>query len=161
MADAGDGRFCVCRAHQERAGNDERDGDDAHLLGAIGGCYPLPASGISGYLVKPVHQSDLLDAICNVLEKKQPQQIAPLVTVHAIRENRTILRVLLAEDNPVNQTLAVRLLERRGYVVFVASAGWKAVEALEKENFDVVLMDVQMPEMNGFEAAAAFVKEKN
>jgi two-component system, sensor histidine kinase and response regulator len=121
-------------------------------------CRP---AGISGYLVKPVHQSDLLDAIYNVLEKKQPQQIAPLVTVHAIRENRTILRVLLAEDNPVNQTLAVRLLERRGYVVFVASAGWKAVEALEKENFDVVLMDVQMPEMNGFEAAAAFVKEKN
>jgi two-component system sensor histidine kinase/response regulator len=121
----------------------------------------LPASGISGYLVKPVHQSDLLDAICNVLEKKQPQQIAPLVTVHSIRENRTILRVLLAEDNPVNQTLAVRLLERRGYVVFVASTGWKAVEALEKENFDVVLMDVQMPEMNGFEATAAFVKEKN
>jgi two-component system sensor histidine kinase/response regulator len=68
-------------------------------------------------------------------------------------------RVLLAEDNTVNQTLAVRLLEKRGYSVIVASDGRAAVEAFEKDQFDVVLMDIQMPGMDGFEATAA-IREK-
>jgi two-component system sensor histidine kinase/response regulator len=65
----------------------------------------------------------------------------------------------LAEDNAVNQTLAVRLLERRGYIVSVAGNGLLAVAAVDKEDFDVVLMDVQMPEMDGFEATLA-IREK-
>jgi CheY-like chemotaxis protein len=64
-------------------------------------------------------------------------------------------RVLLAEDNTVNQTLAVRLLEKRGYSVTVAGNGREALAALERESFDIVLMDVQMPELDGFETAAA------
>jgi hypothetical protein len=72
---------------------------------------------------------------------------------------RRRLRVLLAEDNTVNQRLAARLLEKRGDYVAVAGNGRAAVAALEKEQYDVVLMDVQMPEMDGFEATAA-IREK-
>jgi signal transduction histidine kinase/DNA-binding response OmpR family regulator len=110
--------------------------------------------GISAYLVKPIRQGELLEAICNILNP-QPQSRPPLVTRHTLRETKNRLRVLLAEDNQVNQTLAVRLLEKRGYEVRVAGNGREAIEILAKHTFDVVLMDVQMPEMDGFEATAA------
>ncbi len=109
--------------------------------------------GISAYLVKPIRQRELLQAICNVLNLSNQEQ-APLVTRHTLREARNRSRVLLAEDNAVNQTLALRLLEKRGYFVSVAGNGREALAALEKEIFDVVLMDIQMPEMDGFEATA-------
>jgi signal transduction histidine kinase/CheY-like chemotaxis protein/ligand-binding sensor domain-containing protein len=112
--------------------------------------------GIAAYLVKPIAQSQLLDAILNVLgTKAKPTRQAPLVTRHSLREGQRSLRVLLAEDNVVNQVLASRLLEKHGHTVVVASNGRKALDALEKENFDLVVMDVSMPEMDGFEAAAA------
>jgi two-component system, sensor histidine kinase and response regulator len=70
--------------------------------------------------------------------------------------------VLLAEDNPVNQRLAARLLEKRGHRVVVAANGLEALEMLERESFDIVLMDVQMPGMDGLEATAAIrVKERD
>jgi CheY-like chemotaxis protein len=69
------------------------------------------------------------------------------------------LRILVAKDNSVNQVLAVRLLEKRGHSVTVAGNGKEALAALEKDTFDLVLMDVQMPEMDGFEAKAA-IREK-
>jgi CheY-like chemotaxis protein len=65
------------------------------------------------------------------------------------------LRILLAEDSPINQRLAVGLLERRGHSVAVANDGREALEAFRKEHFDLILMDVQMPEMDGFEATEA------
>src|SRR4029079_15391766 len=65
------------------------------------------------------------------------------------------LRLLLAEDNPVNQKLALRLLEKRGHSVVVASNGEEALKAIEQHAFDLLLMDVQMPVMDGFEATAA------
>jgi signal transduction histidine kinase/CheY-like chemotaxis protein/ligand-binding sensor domain-containing protein len=112
--------------------------------------------GIAAFLVKPIGQSQLLDAILNVLgSRAQPAHPARLVTRHSLREGQRSLRVLLAEDNMVNQVLASRLLEKQGHTVVVASNGRKALEALEKQTFDLVVMDVSMPDMDGFEAAAA------
>jgi CheY-like chemotaxis protein len=84
----------------------------------------------------------------------------PLVTRHTLRETQNRARILLAEDNAVNQTLAVRLLEKRGYVVCVAGDGHAAVAALEKDTFDLVLMDIQMPGMDGFEVTSAIRKKE-
>ena len=120
-------------------------------LGDAARCREL---GISAYLVKPIRQVELLQGICNVLNLAT-QKKAPLVTRHTLREAGSRSRVLLVEDNLVNQTLAVRLLEKRGYIVSVAGDGRQALATLEKKEFDVVLMDVQMPEMDGFEATAA------
>jgi len=78
-----------------------------------------------------------------------------LVTVHSMREHRRPLHILLAEDNLVNQTLATRLLEKGGHSVVLAVNGREAVETWKRERFDLILMDVQMPEMGGFEATAA------
>ncbi len=114
--------------------------------------------GISAYLVKPIRQSELFDAICHVLDKTARKEPAQLVTHHTLREAKNRLHILLAEDNPVNQTLAVRLLEKRGYSVTVAADGNAAVAAFQKEPFDLVLMDIQMPGMDGFEATAAIRK---
>jgi CheY-like chemotaxis protein len=79
----------------------------------------------------------------------------PPLTRHSLNESRRKLRILLAEDNAINQKLAVRLLEKQGHSVTVANDGKEAVAAVENGEFDVVLMDVQMPNMGGLEAAAA------
>jgi CheY-like chemotaxis protein len=121
-------------------------------LGDAARCRQL---GISAYLVKPIRQGELLDAICSVLNEAPKKKRVPLVTRHTLREIKKRLRVLLAEDNAVNQMLAVRLLEKRGYTVTVAVNGREALAAFEREFFDVILMDIQMPEMDGFEATAA------
>jgi CheY-like chemotaxis protein len=120
-------------------------------LGDAARCREL---GISAYLVKPIRQLELLQGICNVLNLAS-QTKAPLVTRYTLREAGSRSRVLLVEDNVVNQTLAVRLLEKRGYIVSVAGNGRQALATLKMKEFDVVLMDVQMPEMDGFEATAA------
>jgi two-component system sensor histidine kinase/response regulator len=112
--------------------------------------------GIAAYLIKPVLQSDLLEALLRVLgNRSTASQPTQLVTRHTLREGRTALRVLLAEDNAVNQRVAVRLLEKEGHTVVVAGDGAKALEALETAQFDLILMDVQMPVMDGVEATAA------
>jgi CheY-like chemotaxis protein len=86
----------------------------------------------------------------------------PLITRFSLQDARDpagVLRVLLAEDNLVNQRLASRLLEKRGHRVVISGNGREALLALEKEKFDLVFMDLQMPEMDGFEATAA-IREK-
>ncbi|HTB20771.1 MAG TPA: response regulator [Bryobacteraceae bacterium] len=115
--------------------------------------------GIAAYLIKPVVQSDLLEALLRVLGPR-PEAALPVqvVTRHTLREGRLPLRVLLAEDNAVNQRLAVRLLEKEGHSVVVAGDGAKALAALERQQFDLILMDVQMPIMDGMEATAAIRK---
>jgi two-component system sensor histidine kinase/response regulator len=111
--------------------------------------------GIAAYLVKPIVQSQLRDAILNVLGRvSQPSAQPRLVTRHSLRDGARKLRILLAEDNAVNQKLAAGLIEKRGHALVVASNGREALEAIEKQRFDVVLMDVQMPVMDGFEATA-------
>jgi two-component system sensor histidine kinase/response regulator len=107
--------------------------------------------------VKPVKQSGLLETIEYVLGRTPPPVEASGAV--ALVKDRTPLRVLLAEDNLVNQRLVAMLLERRGHTVTIAANGRLAVQALERDRYDVVLMDVQMPEMGGFEATAV-IREK-
>jgi two-component system, sensor histidine kinase and response regulator len=108
---------------------------------------------VAGYLMKPVRQSELYLAICKVLQQPADQTgQRTLVTRHSIREGKRRLNVLLAEDNVVNQKLAEKILERMGHTVTVAEDGRKAVYAATGFNFDLILMDVQMPEMDGLEA---------
>jgi two-component system, sensor histidine kinase and response regulator len=123
--------------------------------GHLGDGARCRALGISAYLVKPIRQRELLNAICQVLGAGPQVPDLPLVTRHTLHEEKPSFRILLAEDNVVNQVLAVRLLEKRGYSVVVAANGRAAVEALEKETFHLVLMDIQMPGMDEFEATAA------
>jgi len=124
--------------------------------GSRGDAARCRAVGIQAYLHHPIQASDLLKAIKEVLGSPgRKQENRSFVTLHTLRENRGHLKILLAEDNAVNQFLAVRLLEKRGHAVVVAETGKAALEALEKQTFDLVLMDVQMPEMDGFEATAA------
>ncbi len=111
--------------------------------------------GIAAYLIKPVLQSDLLEALLNVLGScKGAARPAQLVTRHTLRERRAPLRILLTEDNAVNQRLASRLLEKEGHVVVVADDGAKALKACQENTFDLILMDVQMPVLDGMEATA-------
>lgn len=122
----------------------------AGLRGDAARCRKL---GIRAYLPKPVKQSDLLLCIRRLLDPQNPtEDSAPLVTVHSLHEARRRLTILLAEDNTVNQKLAVRLLEKRGHAVVAVETGKAAVEALATRSFDLVLMDIQMPEMDGLEA---------
>ena len=112
--------------------------------------------GIRGYLTKPMSRSDLLEALGTVLAGSPDEAGTPdVVTRHTIAESRATLRVLLAEDNPVNQQVAVAMLVKRGHEVHVSSNGREAVEAVKRRDYDVVLMDIQMPEMDGFEATHA------
>jgi signal transduction histidine kinase/CheY-like chemotaxis protein len=119
-----------------------------------GSAARLREAGIQIHLTKPVRQNELLESIvrafregdANLVESKS----APAVPVSG-----KALRVLLAEDHPINQMLAVRLLTKWGHSVVVANDGLQAVEATSRERFDVLLMDVQMPVMGGYEATAA------
>ncbi len=115
------------------------------------------ALGVSAYLLKPIRQSELRQAIARVLGAGEQGGAIPLVTRYSLQDTRdptTVLRILLVEDNPVNQRLATRLLEKRGHRVILAANGREALEVLATESFDLVLMDVQMPEMDGLEATA-------
>jgi CheY-like chemotaxis protein len=107
--------------------------------------------GVEEYVVKPVNESDLKSALHRILNGigKESPAAAPIPQSMVRR-----LTVLLAEDNFVNQRLAIRLLEKMGHSVTLAANGEEAVQAHAAGEFDVILMDVQMPEMNGFEATA-------
>ncbi len=109
--------------------------------------------GVVNWLTRPVKQSTLLDALGSALA---PDRVsAPGASVKSAAEaGGRSLHLLLAEDNPVNQKLAVTLLHKRGHRVTVAETGLAALAALDRGAFDAILMDVQMPEMDGFEVTA-------
>jgi signal transduction histidine kinase/CheY-like chemotaxis protein len=119
--------------------------------GDAGRCREL---GISAYLTKPVRQADLLAQISRVLKHGVTRSAIVKVEPAATSKIRSA-SILLAEDNIVNQRVAVGLLTRRGHTVKVAGNGRQALEMLAGERFDLVLMDVQMPEMGGLEATSA------
>ncbi len=98
-------------------------------------------------------RSDLLEAVGAVLAAPAPEDA--FVTRHSIAESRKRLQVLVAEDNQVNQEVAATMLRKRGHDVDVANNGREAVDAAARKRYDVVLMDIQMPEMDGFEATHA------
>jgi signal transduction histidine kinase/DNA-binding response OmpR family regulator len=124
----------------------------AGLRGDAARCRKL---GINAYLTKPIMRSDLLQAIRVLLGVQTATENPSTVTMHSLRESQRRLRILLVEDNRVNQTLACRLLEKRGHELVVAGNGRAALEVLEKQTPDLVLMDVQMPEMDGLQATEA------
>jgi CheY-like chemotaxis protein len=130
----------------------------AALRGDAARCREL---GIEAYLPKPIRRSDLIETIKTVLGARR-EHIEPkaLVTVHSLRESRGHLKILLVEDNRVNQLVASRLLEKRGHAVAVANTGKMALEALDQGSFDLVLMDVQMPEMDGLTATQLLRKSE-
>jgi two-component system sensor histidine kinase/response regulator len=106
---------------------------------------------VSAYVIKPVSQADLFAAIGRALGTRSAEPVEKSVTP-GIPTAARALRVLLAEDNRVNQRLATHLLERAGHSVVLAETGVAAVDAFTREVFDLILMDLQMPEMGGIEA---------
>jgi PAS domain S-box-containing protein len=124
--------------------------------GHLGDAARCREAGIAAYLTKPVPQAELLQAICHTLGTTETSEAAPapVITRHSLREDTQRWNVLVAEDSAVNRTLAIRLLEKRGHKVTTANHGLEAVEAFRQRDFDLILMDIQMPEMDGFEATA-------
>jgi signal transduction histidine kinase/DNA-binding response OmpR family regulator len=114
--------------------------------------------GVSAHLLKPIRPSELREAITRSLGSQEREGAIPLITRYSLHDARSpedVLRVLVAEDNEVNQLLVKRLLEKRGHSAVVVANGHEALEALKKDNYDMVLMDMQMPGMGGLEATAA------
>jgi two-component system, sensor histidine kinase and response regulator len=124
--------------------------------GQMGDARRCRELGVSAYLTKPVQRPELLEATLTSLAKGPiAQSISVSTAGHSLIEATNHLTILLVEDNAVNRTLAVRLLEKRGHSVTVALNGKEALAALDKQAFDLIFMDVQMPEMDGLEATRA------
>ena len=124
----------------------------AHQLGDAARCREI---GAAGYLTKPFKHGELIEAIKSALHQAPSgKQASERGGPDASESSHHRLRILVAEDSAINQQLARRLLEKRGFEVVLAGNGLEAVDAHARQAFDLILMDVQMPEMNGFEAAA-------
>jgi two-component system sensor histidine kinase/response regulator len=127
--------------------------------GDAGRCRSL---GVAAYLTKPVSQIQLVDAMRLALGWKSERTSSPaeLITRHSLPANPSGLRILLAEDNVVNQKVARRMLEKEHHSVAVVGDGCQVLEILERQTFDLILMDIQMPKMDGLQAAAAIREQE-
>jgi two-component system sensor histidine kinase/response regulator len=124
--------------------------------GLRGDASRMEKIGFAAYLTKPIRRSQLFDCLVSVLsstEKKGEDKKVQIVTKYSVsEERRNKTRILVVEDNIVNQKIAVRMIEKAGFQADIAANGIEALKALESFRYDIVLMDVQMPEMDGFEA---------
>ncbi len=123
-------------------------------LGRRGDAARARDAGFSAYLIKPVQQRQLQDALSEIVCAGTPESpaSAPLVTRHSLEEmRRQRLRILMVEDDAVNQLVAMAALKRAGYAGDIASTGAEALAACEREQFDLVFMDINLPDMNGME----------
>jgi PAS domain S-box-containing protein len=116
--------------------------------------------GVSAHLIKPAKQSELREAVTTALGKSRAAEPVPSVLDETAAAKHAPLSILLTEDNPVNQRLATRVLELNGHSVTVAATGRQALSALASGTFDLILMDVQMPEMDGLDATAAIREQE-
>ncbi|MEO8657946.1 MAG: response regulator [Bryobacteraceae bacterium] len=142
---------------------------DPHLSGAMiimlasagqhGDAAPYQATGAGVYLTKPIGEAKLLEAVRQALGGADNARQSQLISRDSSPQQRKKLRILVVEDNPVNRHLASRLIEKQGDSSVVTAGGSEALAALERGGFDLVLMDVQMPGMDGFETTRA-IREK-
>lgn len=116
---------------------------------------------INGYITKPLRQSELLEAMRVGLGSSASEETTPLITRHSLNEGKAKLRILVAEDNLTNQVVIEEFLRQAGHEVLMVTDGLQAVEAWRDGQFDVILMDVQMPEMDGFEATSRIREEQS
>ncbi len=116
--------------------------------------------GVAGYLAGPIAPGDVGDTLKAVIKLAEKDEPAPLVTSHWLREGRNSLKVLIADDSPTNLRLTTRMLENRDHSVTAVENGRLALEATRIDKFDVVLMDLQMPVMDGIEATTAILAEE-
>jgi len=125
-------------------------------IGQRGDVKRLEKIGFAAYLTKPIKQSKLYDCLATVTgvqKEATMKQPAAIVTRHSLSEYRKRkVRILLAEDNMINQKVALNILKKFGYSADAVANGKEAVKALEMIPYDIVLMDCQMPEMDGYEA---------
>jgi len=138
------------------------DGRDAGLKGIMLTSAAQPEDitrcrrlGISQHLTKPIKQSELFDVIVNAMAPPLPEKSLASGRRKTARSAKRRLQVLIAEDNPVNQLVATGIFEKLGYQVTVVSHGGEALAAVQVRKFDLIAMDVQMPEMDGLEATKA------
>jgi CheY-like chemotaxis protein len=117
--------------------------------------------GVLAYLLKPVLKADLQAAILSALSQRPGEISSPaLVTRHTLRESARKLRILVAEDNPVNQAVILRVLQKMGHTAGLAQTGKEALAIASADKFDLIFMDVQMPEMDGLAATAAIRQQE-
>jgi signal transduction histidine kinase/CheY-like chemotaxis protein/HPt (histidine-containing phosphotransfer) domain-containing protein len=121
-------------------------------IGQRGDAKRFKTIGFSAFLTKPVRQSDMFDCLTMILSGKSWSAQRPMVTRHLIREiRRSKIRILIAEDNITNQKVALGILKKLGIPADAVTNGLEALKALESIHYDLILMDCQMPEMDGYE----------